>query len=109
MDNEPKNRNEWFLIIEEYQSSNLTQARFCKQNNLALAKFVYYLQRYRKQNSVSNIQQETPSFSQIVVNQSVNPLQNEIKIELPNGFRCKVSCTISPELLKKIVGALLSC
>lgn len=45
----------------------------------------------------------------MVVSKSDSSLQNEIKIELPNGFRCQVSCDIPPEVLKKIMGALLSC
>lgn len=60
MDNEPKNRNNWFFIIEEYQTSKLTQANFCNQKNLSLAKFAYYLQIYRKQNNINKIRQEGP-------------------------------------------------
>ncbi|MBA2653750.1 MAG: hypothetical protein H0U71_01630 [Gammaproteobacteria bacterium] len=110
MENEPKNRTKWFSIIEEYQTSDLTQAEFCKQKNVTLAKFAYYLQVYRKQNNINATRQEAqPSFSQVVVNQAVISAQNEIKIKLPNGFRCQIAYNISPEILKKIVGALLSC
>lgn len=107
MENEPRNRSEWFLIVEEYQTSNLTQAEFCKQKNLTLAKFVYYLQIYRKQNNIR--QKEKPSFSEISILQPITSPTNEIKIELPNGFRCQVPSAISTDALKKILGALLSC
>lgn len=108
MENEPKNRCEWFLIVEEYKNSNLTQAEFCRQKDLALAKFVYYLQRYRKQNNIK-AQREKPLFSEISISQPIIASANEIKIDLPNGFRCKVPSSISAEVLKKIMGALLSC
>lgn len=108
MENAPTNRTEWFLVIEEYQNSNLTQAEFCNQNNLTLAKFVYYLQIYRKQNNIKS-QKEKPSFSDISISQPISSAASEIKIEFPNGFRCQVSSSISPEALKKILGALLSC
>ncbi len=108
MENAPTSRAEWFLIIEEYQNSNLTQSEFCKQNNVVLAKFVYYLQIYRKQNNIKS-QKEKPSFSEISISQPISSAASEIKIELPNGFRCQVPSSISPEVLKKILGALLSC
>ncbi len=108
MENEPKNRSDWHLVIEEYQNSNLTQAEFCKQKNLVLCKFVYYLQSYRKQNNIK-AQREKPSFAEITISQQLASSASEIKIELPNGFRCQVPSTVSPDALKKIMGALLSC
>lgn len=108
MENGPKKSSEWFLIIEEYRNSHLTQAEFCKQKNLVLGRFVYYLKNYRKRNNL-RAQREKPSFSEISVSHSVSGISNEIKIELPNGFRCQVPSTISMEALKKLLGALISC
>ena len=107
MENEPKNRSEWFLIIEQYQKNDLTQLEFCKRNNLMHTKFIYYLQSYRKQNNV-NTKKERPSFSEMTVKQ---PITNspEIKIDLPNGFRCYIPSSISSEVIKKVLGALLTC
>jgi len=106
MENEPKNRDEWFTLIKEYESSKQTKANFCRQKNLIISRFSYYFQQYQKKN---NLVQESPSFSPVTISQLTNSSQHEIKIELPNGFRCQVLSTISPEALKKIIGALLSC
>ena len=108
MDNEPKNRAEWFLTVEAYQRSNLTQVEFCKQNNLILAKFAYYLQAYRRKDN-PQIPKVTPSFSKITLRGPSNSSGQDIKIELPNGFRCEISSSLSAEVIKRIVGALLSC
>lgn len=108
MENEPKGRNDWFLLIEEYESSKQTRSEFCRQKGLIISRFSYYLHSYRKKNN-SSINKEAPSFSQVTISQPASSSNQEIKIELPNGFRCQVPFSISPEALKKIMGALLSC
>jgi hypothetical protein len=108
MENLPKNRTEWFALVKEFERSNITQVEFCKQKSLILSRFTYYVQIYRKHIKLLP-ESEFPSFSQVVAKESLSSFQSEIKIELPNGFRCQVGSTISPDVLKKIVGALLSC
>ncbi len=107
MGNSPKSRPEWFALVKEFEQSNTTQINFCKQRGLILARFTYYVQIYRK-NIQPTSKQEAPSFSQ-VINQPFGSSQHEIKIDLPNGFRCQIQSSILPETLKKIMGALLSC
>lgn len=108
MENQPKSRSEWFSLVKEFEQSNTTQINFCKQKGLILCRFTYYAQIYRK--NVKTIpKQEAPSFSPVVVKQPLSSSQYEIKIELPNGFRCQIPSNISSESLKKIMGALLSC
>lgn len=45
--NNAKNRkqDEWRLRIAEWRSSELTQARYCRENGLALATFRYWKRR----------------------------------------------------------------
>ena len=109
MNEGPKTREEWQISIVAFHNSGLTQKEFCKRNGLILARFVYYLQLHRKKQYQINPTQETASFSEVVVKKSVNSSHDEIKIELPNGFRCYVACNIQPDQLKKILGALLTC
>lgn len=108
MENSPKSRSEWFALVKEFEQSNTTQINFCKQKDLILGRFTYYVQVYRKEIKLTP-KKETPSFSQVVVNQPSSPPQHEIKIELPNGFRCQVPSNVSAEQLKKILGAILTC
>lgn len=109
MNDGPKTREEWQISVDDFLNSGLTQKEFCNQNGLILARFVYYLQLHRKKLNHTRPLQEPSTFSEVVVKKSANSLQDEIKIELPNGFRCQVACNIQPDQLKKILGALLIC
>jgi|688.fasta_scaffold183444_4 putative zinc finger/helix-turn-helix YgiT family protein len=42
---------------------------FCKRNNLMHAKFVYYLQSYRRQNNIKT-KKEKPSFSELFLSKA---------------------------------------
>lgn len=95
-------RAEWFALIDEQAASGLSQTEFCKQRNLVLCRFGYY-----KKLRASEIDQSRASFSPVVVNQG--QVIGDIKIEMPNGFICHVPVGISPEKLKQIMGALISC
>lgn len=108
MEKVPKKRAEWFALIEEFEKSNLSQINFCRQKGLILSRFTYYVQIYRKIKAPSP-QRKTSCFSPVIVSQSPSAATSDIKIELPNGFRCQVASTIAPDILKKILGALLSC
>jgi hypothetical protein len=99
-------REEWNTLIEEYEKSNLTQKEFCEQNNVNLVRFGYYIQRLRKK--TKNVTSgKPPSFSQVLLDQPQTV--SEIKIELPNGFKCFVPLNVKTDQLKNILGALLSC
>lgn len=108
MNDGPKMRAEWQIVVVEFLNSGLTQKEFCKQKGLILGRFVYYLQLHRKQYQVKS-PQDTSTFSEVIVKKSATSSADEIKIELPNGFRCQVACDIHPDQLKKILGTLLTC
>lgn len=108
MNNPVISRKQWFLLVEEHAQSNLTQKEFCKEKDLSLVRFGYYAQRYRKQNVNKELLQPS-TFSEVFVQSKPNSITHEIKIELPNGFRCNVSSAIQADHLKKILGAILSC
>lgn len=61
MNDQPKTREEWFKLIEEYKKSGLKQSTFCKQRDLVPSRFSYYFQRYCKQQK--NTSPRLPSFS----------------------------------------------
>lgn len=104
----PKNRSEWFALVKEFEQSEMSQISFCAQKGIILSRFTYYVQLYRKTIKPTP-KQEAPSFSEVAVNQSPSTSPHEIKIDLPNGFRCQVPSSISSEALKKIMGTLLTC
>jgi hypothetical protein len=101
-------RQQWFDLVEEHKNSGLSQTEFCRQKSLNLCRFGYYIKKTREQTNILATP-NLPIFSQVKIEADLNPKQNEIKIELPNGFKCQLSSSIQPEQLKKILGALLSC
>ncbi len=105
--NQPKSRAEWYEQIRDYESSGLSQTEFCKQRNLIQCRFGYYRKQYKQQTDDSFV--TTKEFSPVVLNQPSTLQINNIKIELPNGFRCYVPNEVSPEHLKKLLGIMLSC
>ena len=102
----PNSYEEWQLLAEEHKKSGLTQKEFCKQKNISLVRFGYYLQRLRKQTQ-SDSSEKSPVFSQVLINKSSS--ETEVKIELPNGFKCTIPSIFPTEQLKKIICVLLSC
>jgi hypothetical protein len=104
-ENQPKSRAEWFNLVKDQMASGLTQTEFCKSHNLILARFTYY----KKQLSLETDQQSDASFSSVIVNQSLNVKATDIRIELPNGFRCYIPTMIAPEKLKQLISVLISC
>lgn len=99
-------RDEWYQIVEEFEKSKLTQATFCKQKGLSLCRFGYYVKKLR---ILKTTEFSKPSFSSVVMQRDNNLKVHEIKVELPNGFKCYLPTTIHSEQLKKILSALLTC
>lgn len=103
---QPTTRDEWFSHVEQQEQSELTQAEYCKQHDLVLCRFSYYRQLIRKQKTSLPT---SSSFIPVVSIPHANTQPTEIKVELPNGFRCYVPSQISPLQLKHFLGVLLSC
>lgn len=101
---QPKKRSEWFKLVDEQAESGLSQKEFCKLHNLVLCRFGYY----KKLRAGETRSVPQGSFVPVALKQSGLP-DSGVKIELPNGFCCHVPAGITPEKLKQIIGALISC
>lgn len=100
-----KSKPDWQKIIEEQEKSGLSQAEYCKQNNLDAAKLSYYRGRFKlKQRLASgnNAEFNTVKFSQSIASEV-------IKLSLPNGFQCEFLSHLDAMQIKKLVEALLTC
>jgi hypothetical protein len=49
-----RNSQEWFSLIESWQSSNLTQKEFCVQRSVAYGAFHYWYKKARKEFNVTD-------------------------------------------------------
>lgn len=107
MDNtEQQSRYEkWKAFNTEYEKSNLSQAAFCKQHNLSLAKFGYY-RSLLKQKTVKK-EKTAGTFTPVKINQSSTVA--EIRLSLPNGFQCAFPRDLNKAQIKELLEILLSC
>jgi len=97
-------------LVEAQESSGLTQKEFCIQHGLVLSQFVYYRALCKKIKSSSMHTNPVSSFTPIKVVSNeprINPA--DIRITLPNGFSCQIPHDYSPERVRHLMQALLSC
>ena len=79
---------EMYTLIEKYQDSTLSQKAFCKQEDLALSTFTYWLKKYRgfKQTSVA-----IEDFIPVKINErSPQKQSNWCEIEFPGGIMIRI-------------------
>ena len=93
----------WKQQIEQWQQTGLTQAEYCRRNNLRHHQLVYWKKRYLKtETDVSfaavkleallDIPAPTDPASLTVV------IDNQLKVEVTDGF--------NPQLLRQLIAAL---
>ena len=80
-----------YQLIEEQQSSKLTAIAFCKQHQINLGTFNYWLRKKR--------QNEHPSFIPIDVK---FPVQEKTELIYPNGVRLRLE-SFDPQKIRQLI------
>jgi hypothetical protein len=103
MDNdEQKARHEkWQAIINDQETSGLSQTQFCKERNISSAQLGYY------RGVLKSKEIPTGSFTPVTIKQQI--ASKDIRLTLPNGFQCMFSVDLAASQIKELVKALLSC
>ena len=101
----------WKELILAQETSGLSQTEFCRQHNLNLPQFNYYLrviksEHHPDENASNSIDQ---LFSSVKIKKSESNISSEIKIILPNGFQCVVLSVMDVSQIKRLMEALISC
>jgi transposase-like protein len=86
-------------LIEEYQSSGLTQAAFCREWNLNSKTLARWLRIERDENEVSFCEVEL---------ENTTASENNVRVHLPNGIEVTVPVT-SPESLGNVFREAATC
>lgn len=81
-----------FSFIESWENSNLKQKDFTSQHNISMAKFKYWLKKYRNQNKADE------DFIQIKPETSADYL-----IKYPNGVEVLVPSNVGSHNLKTLI------
>ena|SRR5579871_1061122 len=101
------NHAKWQSLIDEQEKSGLSQAEFCKQQNIAIAQFGYYRGLLKAKDQAKLKKPEL--FSTVQIKKQDTKSSDEIKIVLPNGFQCYFPASIDSIQIKRLMEALLSC
>jgi hypothetical protein len=96
-------RSYWKQQIEQWQQTGLSQAEYCRRNNLKHHQLVYWKKRYLKtQTDVSFAAVQLPDLLDIPTPADLPSLtvviDNQVKIEVTEGF--------DPQLLRQLIAAL---
>lgn len=97
----------WRSLIEEQEKSDLSQGEFCKQKGITLSQLGYYRGILKEKNS--QLKKDKLKFSPVIIKKSESPSSAEIKINLPNGFKCSFPVSIESAQIKKFIEVLLAC
>ena len=83
----PRGR-QMYALIEKSQNSPLSQKAFCKQEDLALSTFTYWLKKYRGFKQTAGTAQD---FIPMKINESSPQKQSEwCEIEFPGGIVIRI-------------------
>jgi len=99
------NKENWLNIIKSWQNSGEKQTTWCKQNNVNIATFKYWKQKFKKANNPDVKFHELESKAQI---KKTIPESKPITIEIAN-VKINVPDGSNPHLLKIIIQVLKSC
>ena len=96
----------WYDIISRFNSSALTQHKFCEQEGIKYRQFKYYFYKLKKSSSSSKPAIK-PSFTQVSLHPSKS--QDNYQVILPNGVRCNITSGFNQNELMTLLGVLNRC
>ena len=79
-----KTQDEWETIVSEWKNSGISQAKFCKNNNIPHSTFSFWKKRFLGVKT-----QTIKSKAFIPITQEITPQENALSIALPNGISIK--------------------
>ena len=103
--NQANSREKWRTLIEEQESSGLSQREFCKQKEVALSQFGYYRSIFKAR---CKPEKEKGNFVPVMINQSAFS-NHGIHLKLPNNIECQIPIGTHNKLVRELIEILLSC
>ena len=93
----------WKQQIEQWQQTGLTQAEYCRRNNLKHHQLVYWKKRYLKtQSDVSFVPIQLEDLLDIPAPTD----QASLTVVIDNQFKVEVTEGFDPQLLRQLIVAL---
>jgi len=93
-------RSYWKQQIEQWQQTGLTQAEYCRRNNLKHHQLVYWKKRYLKT-------QTEVSFAAVQLEDLLDiPTQAALTLVIDDHFKVQIAAGFDPQLLRQLIAAL---
>jgi hypothetical protein len=101
----------WHAILEDFRSSGLTHAEFCRQRCLPLASFRRRLYRDRSAHAASPLAPPpATTFLPVAIRPEPSPTpaapSQPLELILPHGRRLAIAPGFDPETLRRLLGVL---
>ena len=95
-------RRIWEQHIQSFESSRVSQSKFCQLNNLKLHQFVYWKRKLRPRNA------DVPSLVQVSVSDRFHSLVTSKPVRLVVGgtYRIEIERGFDPVALKQLIHVL---
>ena len=93
--------SQWFHHVEQWRASGVTRSAYCKQHELTIPAFGYWITRYRNQTTADNALTLIPGK---VIAKHGGELPSELILHCPNGSKLHLPTTTPAAWL----GTLLS-
>jgi len=96
-------RSYWKQQIEQWQQTGLSQAEYCRRNNLKHHQLVYWKKRYLKaETEVSFVPVQLEALLDIPAPAD----QASLTVIIDNKFKVEIAAGFDPQLLRQVVTAL---
>jgi len=94
---------DWKQQIQTWKLSGLSQARFCKNNNLTYHRFVYWRGKFDGATRVSSTKKDRGGFAEV----SVKPdADRGLTLSLPNGLIVRGICAENLSVVRQLLDQL---
>ena len=94
-------QEEMFSLIKKWKESGINQADFCKQHDLSLHAFYYWLRKYKQVNTTAENE-----FLPVEIKPPVNGNREDIKIHYPNGVLVSLDKSVSISRIRALIKAV---
>lgn len=94
-------RRYWKQHIEDWRTSGLTRAGYCRQHNLSYDRFIYWNRKFRKEPNPAFIELKFPAVPYPRISSPVSPLRVSV-----SRFQVAVERNFDPETLRQLIYSL---
>jgi hypothetical protein len=94
-------QKEMFSLIREWKESGTNQQDFCRQHDLSMHAFYYWLRKYKQVNTASE-----NSFLPVEIRPPANGARDEIHIHYPNGVMITLDKSVSISRIRSLIKAI---